>query len=286
MISLSVKVPGKIVAFPVSLGAYPNGDPYVKFQPELLDRLASVVLVQPDTMGEFMAALFLIDSLQDRGYLDEVDLLVPFLTGSRQDRRFDTGGDLLFAAKSVAEAINMRHPRTVTTFDCHSDIPVGMINHCRNITAATLYAAEKDAFGTYDGIIIPDAGAEKRATSFAKTMGVERLVHAWKSRDVKSGALTGFGMEPAPPGHYLVVDDICDGGGTFLGLADVIDQQGSTADLYVTHGIFSQGTQKLKERFQRVITTDSIVRVRSDIVDITQINAVNQVFDELNQRNM
>jgi len=56
-----------------------------------------------------------------------------------------------------------------------------------------------------------------------------------------------------------VVDDICDGGGTFIGLADLLDERAMRADLYVTHGLFSQGTEKLVQRYsEHVICTDSI----------------------------
>jgi phosphoribosylpyrophosphate synthetase len=67
----------------------------------------------------------------------------------------------------------------------------------------------------------------------------------------------------------LIVDDICDGGGTFLGISDALGSRlRSLGDvggdyilgLYVTHGIFSKGFCDLIEKFDHVYTTDSFNR--------------------------
>jgi ribose-phosphate pyrophosphokinase len=57
----------------------------------------------------------------------------------------------------------------------------------------------------------------------------------------------------------LIVDDLCDGGGTFTAHASVLLAAGATAvDLYVTHGIFSKGLPL--DHIDRVFTTDSYRR--------------------------
>jgi ribose-phosphate pyrophosphokinase len=54
------------------------------------------------------------------------------------------------------------------------------------------------------------------------------------------------------------VDDICDGGGTFLGLAEATGLPWSRVDLYVSHGVFSKNALKnLSEKFEYVYTTNS-----------------------------
>jgi ribose-phosphate pyrophosphokinase len=54
------------------------------------------------------------------------------------------------------------------------------------------------------------------------------------------------------------VDDICDGGGTFLGLAEATGLPWSRVDLYVSHGVFSKNAlDNLRERFEYVYTTNS-----------------------------
>lgn len=57
----------------------------------------------------------------------------------------------------------------------------------------------------------------------------------------------------------VVIDDICDGGATFIKTSDALRHIGHEGDhhLCVTHGIFSKGFSELRERFSRVYCTDS-----------------------------
>jgi ribose-phosphate pyrophosphokinase len=125
----------------------------------------------------------------------------------------------------------------------------------------------------YSGIIAADKGGKARAEAMAEAMNLP-VYYGGKTRDVSTGKLTGFTLEPIPAGgHYLVVDDICDGGGTFIGLGEKIREQGAFADLFVSHGIFSKGTEDLKKVFKNIITTDSReVHDRNDVLTITLLN--------------
>ena len=114
---------------------------------------------------------------------------------------------------------------------------------------------------------------QERAYRIAASLRVP-LYHAWKTRDVTSGALAGFGIEPVRAGNYLVVDDLCDGGGTFIGLADLLDASGARADLYVTHGLFTKGTQALLDRFTRVFCTDSVIGDRPGVTILPRCSAL------------
>ncbi len=108
------------------------------------------------------------------------------------------------------------------------------------------------------------------------------VYYGGKTRDVSTGKLTGFTLEPLAydnqqinGAHYLVVDDICDGGGTFNGLASKIAEQGATADLYVSHGLFSKGTTELKKSFNTIYTTDSLAG--SERNDVTVLAVVKEM---------
>ena len=49
------------------------------------------------------------------------------------------------------------------------------------------------------------------------------------------------------------IDDICDGGQTFISLAQSLKKQGAAEIfLYVTHGIFSKGLDQLKTCIQHI----------------------------------
>ena len=66
-------------------------------------------------------------------------------------------------------------------------------------------------------------------------------------------------MDPAFPA--IIIDDICDGGGTFVGIADKVGR--APLGMYITHGIFSQGFDALRERFEHIYTTNSLKKSES-----------------------
>jgi ribose-phosphate pyrophosphokinase len=174
--------------------------------------------------------------------------------------------------KSVAALLNRLKLPEVLVVDPHSDVTPALINNCKVLTAANILEEVVESLPTYDGVIAPDGGATKRAQGVATLLGIP-LYHAWKTRDVATGKLDGFGCQFLGDGRYLVVDDICDGGGTFLGLARSIKafQQQVVLDLYVTHGYFSKGTAELKTVFDNIITTDSVIAPSSDDVHIINV---------------
>ena len=113
-------------------------------------------------------------------------------------------------------------------------------------------------------IIVPDAGAYVRCREFDIMYGgfATPMIQCEKHRDFATGNFTGFKMPPLPGvGNYLIVDDICDGGGTFNLLAEEFlkDPYGkdSTLELWVSHGIFSKGVKNLHPKISKIYTTDS-----------------------------
>ncbi len=243
----------------LAVNGYPGGEPMVSFATERSSQVERLLL-RPRSIGSLMTGLFFVDALVERG-LKVPELIFPCVLGARQDR-INPAGDFLFTAKSVAKEINARNFPRVTVIDPHSDVTTALIDRCRPVHygPAAKYAA----------VVAPDAGAEKRASRIAKIMGVP-VIRAWKSRDVATGKITGFGMEPtnlAPGSTVVVIDDICDGGGTFIGLADCLDEAGLRADLFVSHGIFSQGAAALLARYESVICTDSLVGIPDGVTVI------------------
>ncbi len=94
-------------------------------------------------------------------------------------------------------------------------------------------------------MIAPDKGAVERATLVQQALGLHSVVYATKVRNPEDGQILRTEV-PEDVGYkgknLLIVDDICDGGRTFIELAKVLRQfDPSRIDLYVTHGIFSKG---------------------------------------------
>lgn len=74
--------------------------------------------------------------------------------------------------------------------------------------------------------------------------------------------------------NILIVDDICDGGATFMLLTKDLYKRGAKSiNLFVTHGIFSKGLKPLKEAgINRIFTAKGeAVDMGDNIVGYKQI---------------
>jgi ribose-phosphate pyrophosphokinase len=178
--------------------------------------------------------------------------VIPYLPGARQDRR--RHGEAL-SCKVYADLINSCDLDAVICLDPHSDVMPALINRCHVEPIAPIVAKTVAGKG-YTAILAPDAGAAKRAQAVADLLGLP-LYQASKKRDPSTGKLSGFACPALYAGQYLVVDDICDGGGTFMGLAAASGLHPSRLGLWVTHGIFSDGAEKLPQAYSAIYTTDS-----------------------------
>lgn len=97
-------------------------------------------------------------------------------------------------------------------------------------------------------LISPDGGVLQKIYKVASYLQNYDVIECSKSRTVKTEKLSGFKVysDDLNGKAYLIVDDICDGGGTFLVLSEELKAK-NTGKLYlvVSHGIFSKGFDKL-----------------------------------------
>jgi ribose-phosphate pyrophosphokinase len=194
-------------------------------------------------------------------------VLLPYIPGARADRTAPTQGP--FGAQVYATFINGLFLDGVVVVDPHSPVAPSLYENGERFPSSNLIEfpferiIKRELGGIdsgYVGVIAPDNGAHDRAARAAAVLHVP-VYTAGKTRDFETGKLTGFHMEDELPaeGKFLLVDDICDGGGTFVGLALAIKQTNPKVklDLWVTHGIFSKGLKDLLPWFGTIHTTDS-----------------------------
>lgn len=276
--SISLTSPNGLI--PVQLGLYPDNTPVVNFA-EAWDANGGdirAMLLQPASIQEFFTGMMICESIRERGGRVR-ELVIPCIPGARQDR-IKWEGDMLFTLKFVAKAINAQGFDKVTTVDPHSMATTALIDRLYvyefrwDSAIEQAYAAEGYHPPNYAGVIAPDLGASKRAETAAAQLG-RPVFFAKKHRDPETNKLSGFSIEGLKPyGHYLIVDDLCDGGGTFLGLAETaFADYGVTLDLFVTHGLFTKNaTEKLAKVFSKIYATDSwpIKHERVNYINITE----------------
>lgn len=188
-------------------------------------------------------------------YLLEMDY-VPY---GRQDRRCNAGEAL--GIKVFGNYINSMKFDAVLITDPHSDVTQACIDNCVVVSQTEVFGDVHD-FGSGWYIVAPDMGAKKKAEQFARDTGAFGVITCYKERDMHTGEIISQGLigaEGLPKGAKLfVLDDICDGGRTFVGVAELLASlEPSKLELAVTHGIFSYGTDVVAKIYDTVYTTNS-----------------------------
>ena len=219
-----------------------------------------------------------VDALRRMG-VKRLDLFVPYFPAARQDRLMVAGEPL--SVKVYADLINKLHFETVTILDPHSDVTAAVLDRCVVVSNHSFIHQVVQIIGNDSLLISPDGGALKKIYKVSEALNGMDVVECSKSRDVKTGRLSGFKVyaDDLEGRACLIVDDICDGGGTFIGLAKELKEKNAGAlYLAVSHGIFSKGTEPLTDVFDHIFTTDSVKEIQTD--KITTLSVANLIYSQ------
>ncbi len=233
-----------------------GGEPHIKILEELDEEEAITITIRISNFNDLGFLLMATDALK-RLSIQNIQLLLPYFPGGRQDRVMVKGEPL--SVKVYAAIINAQNYDKVTIFDPHSDVTGALLN---NVQVAHNHAFVGEALKNIDDylLVAPDGGALKKVYSLSQFLGGKPVVECSKQRNVLTGKLTGFKVYS---NHLngktcVIVDDICDGGGTFIGLAKELKMKGAgELILVVSHGIFSKGFEALAQYFSKIYTTDA-----------------------------
>lgn len=194
---------------------------------------------------------------------------MPYCAYSRQDRRCNQGES--FSLKVFTNLINSCNFTKVTTFDNHSDVSTALINNCYNVPVHQLLldAQYTIKLREYDYFVSPDAGANKKVFNCSKLFRIP-MIRADKIRDVSNGKILDTQVfataDQLKDKTILIIDDICQGGRTFEELSKAIKtiEPSCNIHLYVTHGFFNAGFNKLKEAgISKFFATASVPQVHT-----------------------
>lgn len=205
---------------------------------------------------DFMALLMTVDALR-RAYpsVTDIGLFLPYFPYARQDRVCNDGESLSVAV--AAKLINSCGFSYVNILDPHSAVTPALIDNVCVGDQWEVFGEVKDSFREIY-IVAPDAGAVKKCEDFAKKVGAAGVIVCHKTRELATGKITGMSCDQDVTGlNLFVLDDICDGGRTFIELAQMFGDKPLTLELAVTHGIFSKGVEVVLAEYDHVYTTDS-----------------------------
>jgi len=230
-----------------------------------LPAMAQHVIVEAivRTPADQMALVLLKSSIDSMFPLAEVHLVMPFCPYGRQDQSFIRGQ--ANGMKAWAGLVNHLNFATVAVMDPHS-IAVNHINNLFEVNITDILSASSEFMELFLGpdmtLVSPDAGANKKAHKIAQKYGFTKLVRADKARDLATGEIIETELYGDVEGDTcLIVDDICDGGMTFIKLAEKLKEAGAEkVILFVTHGLFTKGLSVFEGLIDEIYTTDTWIR--------------------------
>lgn len=240
----------------VEMILFPDGQPHIKLTKYIHEDDIVTVVASLINSNRVIQLLEIVDALTQLGCIKYL-LEIPYLMGARYDRIMDENGS--FDLRVIANIINSMDFVHVNILDPHSDVSTALIKNSRAINNRALV----DEYNLPDSVlIIPDAGAAKKAENYFKwNKNIVESVQCIKHRDLSTGKITLKVLEPQKcyQKNCVIIDDLCDGGATFNAIAEQIYDQTNPLHmtLIVTHGIFSKGMKELENNFDLIISSDS-----------------------------
>jgi len=253
--------------------------------------VVTIVVINPDA-SEIMELLLVTDAV--RRHLKTwtenpaIHLRIPYWPYARQDRVCAPGE--AFSLEVMTTLVNAAHFTSVEVWDVHSHVTSDKLDRCITIPADILIPS--NAFGN-DIIVAPDKGAVERAKWVANRFS-KPLVLAEKDRDPNTGRITRTYVNADYMRHpdndrtevilknemngenfqvrdadFFIIDDICDGGATFIELAKVLRPLTTgKIKLWVTHGIFFKGFGVFEGLIDEIYTANCF---RTDVPDFVHV---------------
>ena len=262
------------------ISKFPDGQQSITLdKPQITQRMSMILL--KSRLNSFKDLELIITAnqcLREFG-IEDVNLYVPYFLGGRSDRKFGEG-QTNYLKNVICPIINSQKFNKVVVMDPHSDVLEACLDNFVKIGNFELVQFALDSINDKNlTLISPDAGALKKIFDVAAKFEIENVVTASKVRDMKTGDIIRTElptMNLDGINHIVIIDDICDGGRTFVELARAIREiTNLPIYLVVTHGVFSAGFNELQKHFTNIFTTNSIVDRYDTDGFVKQLNVFN-----------
>jgi len=194
-----------------------------------------------------------IDILDRHDVSYDIDIF--YLMGMRMDRVMNFNRP--FTLKVVLKILGSSNAENIAILEPHSDV----IYDCRfgnKFRALYLEEFDRPDLKTQNyQIVLPDAGAAERYG------GLDSYVICSKVRDTTTGKILEIKVnnpEKIDDRPLMILDDLCDGGGTFCGIAEAFRKLGVSKEklsISVVHMVNPKGIENLSKNFDHVWITNS-----------------------------
>lgn len=273
-----------------ALDFYSGFEPHVKIDPDSFvfeDDFITIITSRPANGNDLIRIFLATNAIRELKKEAKIWLFLPFIPFARQDRVCVEGEPL--SIKGFVSLINSQKYDRVFVYDPHSDVAPALIDNCCVINnhqfVKQVYSTVR-TFAQIDNskvrLVSPDAGSYKKIFNTAKSLNYEDdIIVCDKVRDLHTGKIiqTTVNATDLTGKSALIVDDILDGGRTFIEIAkELKNLKADRVYLAVTYGIFSSGLTELIKYFDRIFCTN----LMKDVSMSTHLSqyTVNLVYDK------
>lgn len=248
---------------------FPGGEVGVKLNLVTDDRFHHYtvsVIHQKLTSDDIFILLNIFDAIKRIDPYAIIDLYTAYLPYARQDRVCNSGESF---ALEVFISLLAGKISKLQTFDVHNyevvsnlcfKYKISYYDYNVGYMMSRLY--DERYLSNNTTIVLPDKGAAKKLDIISKVHR-GKIIIADKIRDTVTGKVSHT-IHENPSGEVLVLDDICDGGATFLSLAGLLTNA-NRVTLAVSHGIFSKGLVELLDHYDQIVCYNNLSGIQPGV---------------------
>lgn len=256
---------------------FADGEFSVSYDESIRGSVVFLVQSTQPSSDNLMELLLMIDAAK-RASAKSIVAVIPYFGWARQDRKDKPRVSI--GAKMIADMLSAAGIHRLITMDLHADQIQGFFN----LPVDHLYASAiftdfiKHNLDLQNLVIAtPDVGGTKRASSYAKYLGIPMVI-CYKLRK-KANVISEMQIIGDVSGmDVLLVDDIVDTAGTITKAADLMTQNGArSVRAIASHAVMSDpaSTRIDQSTLKEILFTDSIPYTKkSEKVKILSISEV------------
>lgn len=264
--------------FKYSIYNYPDSEKHIVLHDTDWNKYSKInVITRISSMDNLFILLQVNQILQHEGVKIN-RLIILYLLGARCDRRFSLGEAI--DANIIQSLIGNVSAEYILFLDPHS-INKKNFDFIPSEKIGTKYNLILKNLDLYRyNICYPDEGAERRYSSELNPHSARLMGEKHRKLDRISISLTESRLLDTDY-PILVIDDLCDGGGTFAALANELDAiyPDFKREIWVTHAIQKSGIELLASKYNKVYITNSYKNWENEnlpenvtVIDVTDGN--------------
>ena len=253
---------------PVASRVFPDGESYVRLEGSVKDEHVAVVQTTCKPQDQNLMLLAFMANAAKRNGARKVTAIVPYLAYARQDKMFLEGENV--SVETIAGMLKAAGIEELVTVNIHAENALSRFPFQAKTVSAVPLLAEyfvKKGF-TKAFALAPDKGALYIAEQAKAVLGGESG-NLEKQRDRYTGQTTQSAKHIDVNGKVVIIfDDIISTGGTIVGAAKILKEQGATKVFSAcVHGLLIGDAEKriLDAGVEEIISTDSVPSKNSKV---------------------